>query len=142
MTQQTASDAAIATIYPLSEADLANAAISPVLEQREKFAREYAVMKAYLDEVGIEQFAIEQAEMDKVFCALHIVRDEFPRLTAHIDAIEQHFDHNPPRNALAMHDLIASRLDDGDQPMHAMLTRIQALAEMPVHLLDALGRRG
>lgn len=141
MTQQTASDTAIATIYTLSNADFAaSAVISPLLEQREKFSREYAVMKAHLAEVGIEQFAIEQAEMDKIFCALHIVREELPELSAHIGAIEQHFDRNPPRNALAMHDLIASLLGHGGQDMCEMLNRIQALSTMPTHLLDALGR--
>lgn len=143
MTQQTASDNAIATIYTPSNADFStSSAISPVLEQREKFAREYAVMKAYLDEVGIEQFAIEQAEMDKVFCALHIVREEFPALITHIEAIERHFDHNPPRNAAAMQEAITSILGHGGEHMRDMLVRIQTLSAMPTHLLDALGRHG
>lgn len=141
MTQQTASNNTATHVFTLSGADFtASSAISPVLAQREKFSREYAVMKAYLEEVGIEQFAIEQAEMDKIFCALHIARDEFPKLSAHIEAIERHFDQNPPRNALTMHDLIASRLGHGGKNMRDMLERIQSLSAMPTHLLDALGR--
>lgn len=143
MTQQTASDNAIATIYSLSGTDFAaSPAASPVLEQREKFAQEYAVMKAYLEEVGIEQFAIEQAEMDKVFYALHSMREEFPNLITHIEAIERHFDNNPPRNALIMHQAIATILGHGGEQMRDMLVRIQTLSAMPTHLLDALGRHG
>lgn len=141
MAQQTASDNPASNVFAFSSTDFtASSSISPVLAQREKFAREYAVMKAYLKEVGIEQFAIEQAEMDKIFCALHIAREEFPRLAAHIAAIERHFDHNPPRNALAMHDVISARLGHGGKNMRDMLERIQTLSTMPTHLLDALGR--
>lgn len=120
-----------------------------VMAKREKFAREYAIMKAHLNEVGIDRFADEQMKMDKIFKALAIVKGEHSALGLHIKAMQQYFDHYTPRSSDDMHEFISGYVQGASNtnPSHAlrlrkMHNRIQQLLSMPDTMLDTLGRRG
>lgn len=78
-----------------------------ILAKREEFAREYAIMKAHLATVGIEQFALEQMAMDTIFKALNILKQDDGELAPHVDSLQQHFDLYPPRTASDMRHFIA-----------------------------------
>jgi hypothetical protein len=120
-----------------------------VLAKREQFAKEYAIMKAHLNAVGIEAFSREQQKIDKMFKALGVVRNEFAGLTAHVDALQHYFDHCSPRTIEDMQQFIAYYVAGASRShprtahrLHAMHTRITQLHSLPETLLDTLGRRG
>lgn len=145
-TTQTATQDQNIAFFPEAEATRGT---NPILARREQFAREYAIMKAHLLQVGIEAFADEQRVMDKTFKALGIVRNEFAELEAHLDAIVQYFDHYSPRSADDMHSFIAGYVNGAAdcggaaaRRIHRMHDRIHQLLSMPETLLDMLGRRG
>lgn len=122
---------------------------NPIMARREHFAREYAVMKAYLQQVGIEKFADEQMKMDKIFKALAIVKGEFGQLESHVEAIQQYFDHYLPRNSEEMEGFIAGYVNGAadnnvklERSLYKMQNRIHQLLSLPDTMLDTLGRRG
>jgi len=120
-----------------------------IIERREQFAREYAIMKNHLKQVGIEKFASEQVEIDKTFKSLTILRGEFVGLEQHINALFQYFDHYSPRSAEEMHSFINGYVNGAADAggsvarrVFRMHDRLQQLLSMPETLLDTLGRRG
>lgn len=130
-----------------------NAAIArgsnPVLDRREQFAREYAVMKAHLQQIGIDQFASEQMKMDKIFKALSLVKGEFAELEQHVSAMQHYFDHYLPRNSEEMEGFIAGYVNGAAdcggyvaRRIHKLHNRIHQLLSLPDTMLDTLGRRG
>lgn len=122
---------------------------SAILLRREQFAREYAIMKAHLQQVGIEKFADEQRKMDKISKALAIVKSESAPLEPHISAIQHYFDHYLPRNAEEMEGFIAGYVNGAadnnralERSLYKMQNRIHQLLSLPDTMLDTLGRRG
>ncbi|MCH2547720.1 MAG: hypothetical protein MK052_08945 [Alphaproteobacteria bacterium] len=122
---------------------------NPVLDHREHFAKEYAIMKAHIKNVGFEHFANEQMQMDKIFKALAIAGYESSELASHLDAIGLYFDYYSPRSAQYMLDFITEYVHSAAQgkpiqttPLHKMLDRIHQLLTLPDTMLDTLGRRG